>query len=107
MSKLYKQKFTKEDIMAVERYIKKNGISLCIEVFQNGSDDGDVYEMQACNLVHAINMADRYYNNVNASKKVVELLLRERNGEFTCIYHIERNKTGLTYEILKYARESA
>ena len=102
--KLYKQKCSREDIIAVENYIRKNGASLCVEIWQDDNDDGDVYEIQAQSLVQAIAITDKYYDSVNARKKVAELLLREKNGEYTCIYHTEKNRSGITYEVLNYAK---
>ena len=101
--KLYKQKCSREDIIAVENYIRKNGASLCVEIWQDDNDDGDVYEIQAGSLMQAIDLTDKYYDNVNARKKVAELLLREKNGEYTCIYHTEKTRSGITYEVLRYA----
>lgn len=103
--KLYKQKCSREDIIAVENYIRKNGASLCVEIWQDDNDDGDVYGIQAQGLVQAIAITDKYYDSVNARKKVAELLLREKNGEYTCIYHVEKNRSGITYEVLKYAKK--
>lgn len=102
--KLYKQKCSKEDIVVVENYMRQNGASLCVEIWQDDNDDGDVYEIQAQSLVQAIAITDKYYDNVNARKKVVELILREKNGEYTCIYHTEKNRSGITYEVLNYAK---
>lgn len=101
--KLYKQKCSREDIVAVENYMRQNGAGLCVEIWQDDSEDGDVYEIQAQSLVQAIAITDKYYDSVNARKKVAELLLREKNGEYTCIYHTEKNRSGITYEVLRYA----
>jgi hypothetical protein len=102
--KLYKQKCSKEDILAVENYMRQNGASLCVEIWQDDNDDGDVYEIQANGLVQAIAITDKYYDSINARKKVAELILREKNGEYTCIYHTEKNRSGITYEVLNYAK---
>lgn len=103
--KLYKQKCSREDILAVENYIRSKGASLCVEIWQDDNEDGDVYEIKAGSLVQAIAITDKYYDNVNAKKKTAELLLREKNGEYTCIYHTEKNRSGITYEVLRYARK--
>lgn len=38
--------------------------------------------------------------------KVVELIMCDKDSEFTTIYHIERNREGLSYEIINYAKNS-
>lgn len=89
-------------MLKVQSYIVRTGGSLLVEIWQDNSDDGDVYEIKPNNLAHAINLTNKYYDNVCAKHKVAELILREPNGEFTCIYHVEKNRSGLTYEVLKY-----
>lgn len=104
-TKLYKRKYTAEDLSKVEKYIAKYGAQLLIETWQDYEDsDGFIYDIKPNNLFHAIQMTDKYYDNINSNYRVAELILREKNGEYTCIYHIEKNREGLTYEVLKYAR---
>lgn len=105
--KLYKRKFTNEDIMLVQNYIAKNSSRLLVEIWQDDSDDGDVFDIKPQSLAHAITLTDKYYDSINANKKVAELLCQEKNGEYTCVYHTERNRSGLTFEILNYARKFA
>lgn len=105
--KLYKRKFTEEDLVAVESYMRKNATSIFIEVWQNGSDDGDVYEIKASSLKNAIHQANKYYDSVNAKQKVVELIMRDKSGDYVPIYHVEKNREGLTFEIIKYAESNA
>lgn len=101
--KLYKRKFTEEDLVVVESYMRKNATSIFIEVWQNGSDDGDVYEIKASSLKSAIHQASNYYDSVNSKQNVVELIMRDNIGDYVTIYHIEKNREGLTFEIIKYA----
>lgn len=102
--KLYKLKYTREDIAKVERYIKSHASGLLVEVWQNGSEDGDVIEISANSLEQAITLTNKYYDSTDATRKVAELIMRERNGEYTAIYHTEKNRSGLTMEVLNYAR---
>ena len=104
--KLYKRKFTEEDLVAVESYMRKNATSIFIEVWQNGSDDGDVYEIKASSLKSAIHQVGKYYDSVNAKQKVVELIMRDNSGDYITIYHIEKNREGLTFEVIKYSEVS-
>lgn len=102
--KLYKNKYTIEDLKLIQAYVAKHGESLFVEIWQNDNEDGDVFDIKPQNLVHAIEITNKYYDNVNANKKVAELIVREKNGEYTTIYHTERNRSGITYEVLRYAK---
>lgn len=104
-SKLYKFKFTKEDILLLQNYISLNAKNIFIEVWQNGSEDGDVYEIHPTNLLSAIHLTDKYYDNINADKKVAELLIQDRSGDIVPIYHTTKNRSGITYEALGYAKK--
>lgn len=104
MAKLYKSKYTSEDLAMIMNYVNANGVELLIEVWVDGSDDGDVYPISA-NVPQGINLTDKYYDSINSRQKCAELLVRDRAGEITCIYHVERNCSGLTYEILEYAKD--
>lgn len=103
--KLYKRKFTEEDLSLVENYMRRNANDIFIEVWQNGIEDGDVYVIKASSLNNAIHQASKYYDSVNAKQKVVELIMRDKSGDYIPIYHIERNREGLTNEVIKYAEE--
>lgn len=101
--KLYKRKFTEEDLSLVENYMRRNANDIFIEVWQNGIEDGDVYVIKASSLNNAIHQASKYYDSVNAKQKVAELIMRDNSGDYVPIYHIEKNREGLTFEIIKYA----
>lgn len=104
--KLYKRKFTEEDLVAVESYMRKNANSLFIEMWWDNSEDGKVYEIKADSLKSAIHLASKYYDSVNLNHKVAELIMRDKSGDYVPIYHIEKNREGLTFEIIRYAEEN-
>lgn len=101
--KLYKRKFTEEDLSLVESYMRKNANSLFIEMWWDNLEDGKVYEIKADSLKSAIHLASKYYDSVNSNQKVAELIMRDNSGDYVPIYHIEKNREGLTFEIIKYA----
>ena len=101
--KLYKRKFTEEDLSLVENYMRKNVNSLFIEMWWDNLEDGKVYEIKADSLKSAIHLASKYYDSVNSNQKVAELIMRDKSGDYVPIYHIEKNREGLTFEIIKYA----
>lgn len=101
--KLYKRKFTEEDLSLVENYMRKNANSLFIEMWWDNLEDGKVYEIKADSLKSAIHLASKYYGSVNLNHKVAELIMRDKSGDYVPIYHIEKNREGLTFEIIKYA----
>lgn len=101
--KLYKRKFTEEDLSLVESYMRKNANSLFIEMWWDNLEDGKVYEIKADSLKSAIHLASKYYDSVNLNHKVAELIMRDNSGDYVPIYHIEKNREGLTFEIIKYA----
>lgn len=101
--KLYKRKFTEEDLSLVESYMRKNANSLFIEMWWDNLEDGKVYEIKADSLKSAIHLASKYYDSVNSNQKVAELIMRDKSGDYVPIYHIEKNREGLTFEIIKYA----
>lgn len=101
--KLYKRKFTEEDLSLVENYMRKNANSLFIEMWWDNLEDGKVYEIKADSLKSAIHLASKYYDSVNSNQKVAELIMRDNSGDYVPIYHIEKNREGLTFEIIKYA----
>lgn len=101
--KLYKRKFTEEDLSLVESYMHKNANSLFIEMWWDNLEDGKVYEIKADSLKSAIHLASKYYDSVNSNQKVAELIMRDNSGYYVPIYYIEKNREGLTFEIIKYA----
>ena len=103
MAKLYKSMYTQEDLLQVTKYIHNFGMELFIEIWVDGSDDGNVYPIDT-DLVRGIDLTNRYYDSLSNRRKCAELILRERDGSLTALYHIERNKSGLTYEVLNYAK---
>lgn len=103
MSKLYKNMYTQGDLLQVTKYIYTFGSELLIEIWVDGSDDGDVYPIDT-DLVRGIDLTNRYYDSLSNRRKCAELILRERDGSLTALYHIEKNKSGLTYEVLDYAK---
>ena len=102
--KMYKRVFTKDDIAMLECYVAKNGVELFIETWEDKESDGVVHAIKPPNLGVAIVWTDKYYNAVNSSNKSAELIVREKNGEYTCLYYISKNRSGLTYEALSYAK---
>ena len=104
--KLYKKKYTNEDFKVVENYIRSNATELFVEVWDGKSEDGVVHSINVNDLSQAIHMTSKFYDNFNARGKVVELIMRDKNSELTTIYHIERNREGLSYEIINYAKNS-
>lgn len=104
--KLYKRKYTSDDIKVVESYIRSNATELFIEVWEDNSEDGIVHSIKVNGLSQAIRITSKFYDNLNARNKVVELIMRDKDSELTMIYHIERNREGLSYEIINYARNS-
>ena len=103
MAKLYKNKYSQEDLAQVAKYISFFGKELFIEIWVDGSDDGNVYPIDT-DLVRGIDLTNRYYDSLSNRRKCAELILRERDGSLTALYHIERNKSALTYEVLNYAK---
>ena len=101
--KLFKRMFTEEDLSLVESYMRKNANSLFIEMWWDNLEDGKVYEIKADSLKSAIHLASKYYDSVNSNQKVAELIMRDNSGDYVPIYHIEKNREGLTFEIIKYA----
>lgn len=66
--KLYKRKYTSDDIKVVESYIRSNATDLFIEVWENNSEDGTVHSIKVNGLSQAIYMASKIYDNFNAKK---------------------------------------
>lgn len=102
--KLYKNKYTKDDLVKVENYIGRNAIELFIEIWTDRDGDGDVYPIQVTSLASAINILLKYYDSLSSyTDRCAELIMRDKGQEFITIYHIERNREGLTYEVLRLA----
>lgn len=104
MKKLYKRKVSQEEMLSVQSYIGKYARRLFVEIWVDDSDDGDVYDIQVKGLQEALHVLGRYYDSVSSSKKVAELIMQDGAGEMITVYHIERNREGITYEILGYAK---
>lgn len=103
MAKLYKSMYTQEDLLQVTKYIHNFGMELFIEIWVGGSDDGNVYPIDT-DLVRGIDLTNKYYDSINSKQKCAELILRERNGELVTLYHVEKNRSGITFEVLNYAK---
>ena len=107
MAKLYKNKFSKEDLLLLNWYIQTLDAELLMEFWVNGSDDGDVYHInKGTSIEVAIHQMLKMYDIIGYKKKVAELLMREPDGELSVIYHTEKNRDGIFYETLKYAKDA-
>lgn len=102
--KVFKRVFTKDDVAMLERYVAKNGVELLIETWEDQEADGVVHTIKPPSLGIAIVWTDKCYDAISSSNKSAELLMRDKSGDYTCLYHISRNRSGLTYEVLKYAK---
>ena len=104
--KLYKNKFGREDLLLLNWYIQTLGAELLMEIWVNGSDDGDVYHINKGTFIELAILKIYDIIGYKNKKKVAELLMREPNGELSVIYHTEKNRDGISYETLKYAKDA-
>ena len=106
VKKVLKRKFTVEDINKLDRYIRNNGVEFLVDIHTEPNRDDTVYSLDGVrNLQQAIDCTDKYFDNLAGyPHRDVELILREKNGEYLMLYHVEKNKTGLSYEALSYCK---
>ena len=103
MSKLYKRQYDRLDLVSLERFVGNNAIELSIKIWKDGVEN--VFSVSALSLSMALDLTDKYYDNISSSDKIAELIMKDKSHKFLCLYHIEGNKTGLAYEALNYAKK--
>lgn len=104
--KFYKRQYTQNDIMMLNNYVRQYGVMLLVEIWREPNGDGDVYELTGVSdVAQGINMTDRYYDNLAGyPNRSAELILREKNGEYEMLYHTDKNKSGISMDVLSYCK---
>lgn len=102
--KLYKRKYTQKDVDKVIDYIGKDAVCLFTEIRYRGKVT--LYGIKTANLDLIINQANQQYN-VLKKGSVLNIKMRDSKGNLKTIYHIEQSFSGLTYEILSSAENTA
>lgn len=104
--KLYKRQYTQNDIISLNNYVRQNGVMLLVEIWREPDADGEVCELQGVvDVAYGINMTEKYYDNLASyPNRSAELVLRERNGEYEMLYHVDKTKSGISMDVLRYCK---
>ena len=102
--KVYKRKYTKEDLNKLTDWMKKMGGQLFVEVVDPSWGDGFTEEIQALYLEQAIKQTEKIYEQQQSSTVEVTLLFMDRKSSVYPVYKIEKQHEGIPFELLNFVK---
>ena len=97
--KVYKRKYTKEDLNKLTDWMKKKGGQLFVEVVDPSWGDGYTTEVNVLYLEQAIRQTEKIYEQEQSSTVEATLMFMDTRSTIYPVYHIDKNHEGIPFEI--------
>lgn len=102
--KVYKKKYTKDDLSLLTDWIKNRTGKLYVEVVNNDWNDGYTEPIQVLYLEQAIKQTEKIYEQQQTTNCEVSLLLMSSPTSVFTIYYIGNKHEGIPFQTLELAK---